>query len=83
MSNGADELDPDLARLRAHAEQLGEHFDTVQIFVTRHEHGQLEGTVNCAWGTGSYFTRSGQIREWIVKQDERARAEVRRKDGDA
>lgn len=72
--------DEDVERVRKACEALGENYDSVQIFVTRHEPGELDGTVNLNWGAGNYFTRSGQVREWLVKQDERAREEVRERD---
>ncbi len=62
--------------LKQHANQLAEHFDTVQIFVTRHAAGELDGTVNANWGAGNWCARYGQIRNWMIKQDERTRMEV-------
>jgi len=63
--------------LKAHANQLAEHFDTVQIFVTRHDAGELDGTVNANYGTGNWFTRYGQVSTWMTKANERSRKEVR------
>lgn len=71
--------DPDLERLRDAANALGEHFDTVQILVTRHEEGET-GTVNASWGTGNWFARFGQVREWVIKSEERSRELIRRDD---
>lgn len=70
----------DEERIKKACEQLGESYDSVQIFVTRHEAGELGGTVNLQWGAGNYFTRSGQVREWLIKQDEKARDEVRERE---
>lgn len=58
-------------------EELGEHFDTVQIFATRHESGEEGGTINMAYGAGNWFARYGQIREWLIKADERTKQFVR------
>ncbi len=69
--------DGDMAMLEQHANQLAEHFDSVQIFVTRHEAGESDGTVNANFGTGNWFTRFGQISTYLTKADERSRKEVR------
>lgn len=68
--------DQDMERVQACANQLMEHFDSVQIFVTRHEEVESQGTVNINLGAGNYFTRSGHVREWIIKQDQQARQEI-------
>ncbi len=51
----------------AHCNQLAEHFDSVQIFVTRHE--EDGGTRFASRGTGNWFAREGQVRAWVKKQD--------------
>lgn len=48
---------------------LGEHFDTVQIFCTRHEGGECDGTVAINKGVGNWFARRGQVREWMLGED--------------
>lgn len=58
------------------AEQLGEHFDTVQIFVTRHESGEKGGTLHNQSGVGNWYARYGQVREWVDQQEEVARRDV-------
>jgi hypothetical protein len=68
--------DIDLERLKAAAESLGEHFDTVQIFATRHEAGEKNGTVHLKWGTGNWFARYGQVREWVLVEEESARLKI-------
>jgi hypothetical protein len=46
-----------------------EHFDTVQVFATRHDpHGE-GGTVNIQWGQGNWFARYGHIRNWVNIQE--------------
>jgi len=59
----------DMERVRKVLTELGEHFDSVQIFCTRHESGELDGTVYLHLGTGNWFARYGQVREWCVKMD--------------
>lgn len=53
--------------------------DVVQIFVCRQENSQ-GGTVNVALGTGNWFARYGQVRHWLLKEEEGARMEARRVD---
>jgi hypothetical protein len=67
----------DMKRVQAAIDMLGEHFDTVQIFTTRHEEGGEGGTVNVSLGAGNFYARYGQCSEWLTKQDERARDSVR------
>lgn len=67
----------DLAMVKQHCEQLIEHFDTVQIFATRCD-GTEDGTVAVQLGLGNWYAREGQVREWIVKNDEVARIEARK-----
>jgi hypothetical protein len=47
---------------------LGEHFDAVQIMVSRHEPDK-GGTHFINYGVGNWFSRYGQAKEWLVKQD--------------
>lgn len=59
------------------AAQLAEHYDSVQIFVTRQEFGEKNGTIQAAYGVGNFYSRYGQVKEWIAIQDEGARERVR------
>lgn len=68
MNDPAIHEDRDMALLKTAAGQLMEHFDTVQIFVTRQNEG-AEGTVNANWGAGNWFARYGQVRGWLIYQD--------------
>lgn len=78
MSKPLNNDHPDVQRVREAAQALGEHFDSVQIFATRCEQGELDGTVNVHIGVGNWFTRYGQVQDWLVKQDEMTRVGVRR-----
>ena len=60
--------DEDLKRVNEALSALGEHFDSVQIFVNRHESGELGGTVNISKGTGNWFARYGQIASWFARE---------------
>ena len=68
--------DEDLKRLDKVLAVLGEHYDSVHIFVTRHETSE-GGTVNVNRGSGNWFARLGQIQTWVVSQEEQTRINVR------
>lgn len=61
------------------AAKLIEHFDTVQIFVTRHR-GDLETTQSFEYGEGNFYARLGHITEWISMQDQFQRNAAIKKD---
>lgn len=58
------------------ASTLGEHFDSVQIFVTRHEASD-GGTIRAIEGRGNWFARYGQVREWVIREEETSRVHAR------
>lgn len=80
MSETLDQSDEerDLKILKSHTAQLMEHFETVQILCSRHIGD--DGTVSCTWGSGNWFARYGQVKEWITKQEEGTRIERRNED---
>lgn len=69
MSNYQEEQ----ALLARVASQLGEHFDTVQIFASKHDPAEADGTVTLNYGVGNWYARYGQVIEWTIKHDEDAR----------
>lgn len=69
--------DRDQELLRRAAEPLGEHFDTVHIFATRHDPAVRGGTVVTSYGLGNYLARLGQIELWLERQKEIERMEAR------
>lgn len=71
--------DPELELLERHINALAEHFDTVQIFVTRMDEKNSDNTVNACRGAGNWFARYGQVQEWLIKSDERTRQHIRAK----
>lgn len=74
--------DPGIQAIEQAIEQIGEHFDTVQIFATRHiPDGNSSETRGYTYGSGDWFSRYGQIQQWITAQDEEVRASARRKHG--
>ena len=68
----------DIQRVQQALLVLGEHFDAVQIFVTRNTGEEDGNTVSLAMGAGNWFARYGHVREWIIKKDEEARADARK-----
>ncbi len=71
----------ELALLEKHAQDLGEHFDSVQIFATRHDASE-GGTINLSYGSGNWFARYGQVADWITKSAERTKECVRHEEND-
>lgn len=56
------------------AKALGEHFDAVEILVSRHD---ADGTRTVAKGCGNWHARLGVVREWLVNTEEQIREEGR------
>lgn len=69
--------DADMKMVEEAAQKLSEHFDSVQIFVTSHEMGEHDGTMNINLGVGNWFTRYGQVSDWLIRKDEQARKYIR------
>jgi len=61
MSQATEDL------LDSHVAQLMEHFDTVQIFVTKYKPDRTTDYVSR--GSGNWFARKGQIGEWITRTE--------------
>ena len=53
--------------IEGYCSKLMEHFDSVQIFATKYE-GEKEVTRNIANGKGNWFSRIGQITDWLNKE---------------
>lgn len=68
----------DQSKVDAAIQTLIEHFDSVQIFVSRHEPGEHDGTIFVQKGAGSFFTRYGQVKEFLIKTEEYMRCESRK-----
>lgn len=63
-----------------HVAQLGEHVDSVAVFVTvGSEDGQCD-TIACDGGCGNFYARQGQIEEWLTIQKQYQRNWAIRKD---
>lgn len=57
-------------------DNLGEHFDTVQIFCTRNGI-EDQSLVNVTAGIGSWYARYGQIKDFIIRSEERLKCDIR------
>lgn len=64
--------------LKKHVMALGEHFETVQVFVSNYETGGEGNTVAYRDGTGNFHARMNQCRQWIVRNDEATRLHAQR-----
>ena len=62
--------DPNLDRVKMACAQLAEHFDSVQIFVTQHDPAHDQRIESGEWGCGNFMARYGQVRSWLIHQDE-------------
>ena len=67
--------DPDIKLVEQSMNVLREHFDTVQIFVSRKDE---DGTVNATQGVGNWFACYGQVKDWIHRSEENTRIEARK-----
>jgi hypothetical protein len=61
------------ARVDESVAKLLEHFDSIRIFVTRHN-GQESETESYDSGGGNLYAQLGQIQEWLTFQDQYARS---------
>ncbi len=60
-------------------EQLGEHFDSVQVFVTKFEpNGGEQATIELFSGSGNWLTRYGQVKDWVLRREAIMAEEARR-----
>lgn len=76
MSDPTPEEKADLEIVERAVNALAEHFETIQVFVTRSNSevgAKPEGTINVALGAGNWFARYGQVKEWCVRSDEDTR----------
>lgn len=73
----SEESNADMQRIEKALEVLSEHFDTVQIFCTRYDSGEENGTVNISRGVSHWFARYGQVCDWVHRCNEEIRIEAR------
>lgn len=83
MTDPEDQMrEADWGRVEKALDVLSEHFDAVQIFASRCESGELNGTIRVERGSGNWFARYGQIRSWVIRMDEQEREAQRQDDKD-
>lgn len=58
--------------VKQQVEELLEHFDSVRIFVTKHEGGK-DQTRSFTWGGGNFYAQYGQITEWKFTKEQEAK----------
>ena len=74
----ADEKDPrdmDMERIKDAIDRLAAHFGSIQVFATKP--GTNGGTLSFHEGHGNWFARYGQVKEWVTKEEEISRTQVR------
>lgn len=59
--------------LTENCNRLMEHFDSVHIFASA-EH--VDGSISVHIGKGNWYTRFGQIKEWIIREEQRCRNDL-------
>lgn len=69
----------DIALVKKHVAALGEHYDSVQIFVTRLNGGD---TIRVSSGEGNWYARFGHVTHWLELQKEAARNEAHSEEDD-
>jgi len=67
----------DMKRVQATVDALGEHFDTVKVFVSRHMPAELGGTIRMEGQSGNNYAIYGQTKEFVLKMEERIRMDAR------
>lgn len=68
--------DADIAMVQWHVDKLCEHFGSIHIFATRHESGQLDGTISVNLGAGDWYARYGKVKEWVIIEEQRMREQA-------
>ncbi len=56
----------------AAADKICEHVDAVTIFICKRREDGKDGTWRAAFGRGNYYTRYGQIKQWVLAEDHEA-----------
>ena len=66
------------------ARRLAEHFDSVQIIAVAQSSDGDDVVSSYSSGSGSFYERLGAVREWVIRQDEQVKVQVRHEalDGD-
>lgn len=73
--NNPDEVRELISKL---AMELGEHFESVRIFVSYKSESGTGNSIGVDCGNGNLYSQLGQVREWLICQDEYARDHARK-----
>lgn len=68
--------DRDMAILDKHCILLSEHFDNIQIIVTRRD-PDSDQTMKANRGYGNWYANYGAVKEWVTENEERSRMHIR------
>lgn len=82
MPDQDGEEDPDITIMDRHVAALMEHFDTVHVFTSRHEPGREGKSMVCDRGSGHWYARYGQVKEWIIRQEREIKRSCDHRDDD-
>lgn len=66
--------------VKRHVQELGEHFESVRIFVTVHGDAGQGETRSIESGCGNFYAQIGQVQEWLDIQRARSRAFLEKED---
>lgn len=80
MAEGKDNDDPDIDIVKKAVANLREFFDGVQIFANRFEMDGNSETTSVQYGDGNFFSRYGQVKEWVIKTEQGIKLSVRTPD---
>lgn len=64
-------------KLKEAVKMLSEYFDSVQIFASNST-GNLNGTKHSQDGYGNFFMRYGQVKHWVIGEEEKTRIDIRK-----
>lgn len=72
-----DDMDNIEKLVREYASKLAEHCDSVRIFITKHGDGSADDSISFSEGRGNFYSQIGQVKEWILMQDEYSKCKAR------
>jgi hypothetical protein len=75
--NSENEADADNKFVESVTQKLMERFSSVQIFAVKYKPGDGNETVGVSSGNGDWYSRIGYIKEWVIRQDEYIKNNVR------
>lgn len=68
MSDPQERGERGLNRLKDACAALSSEFEAVQIIASRHDPDR-GGTLQVAWGIGSWYARYGMLKAWLARED--------------